>query len=117
MRDLSCSTENGDSNRPTKRRKTQEPPHIENYLSQREFLSKLSLCGTRPTILSITEPFSEGFIPFGSIKNLFLKNWYSPSNGGCSFGIILKTCEEIALPVLSNEQLQKIQYETAKQAH
>ena len=117
MRDLSCSTEDGDSNTPTKRRKTREPAHIENDQRQREFLSKLSLCGTRPALLAITEPYSESFIPFGSMKNLLLQNLYSPSNAACSLDIILKKCEELTLPVLSNEQLQKIQCETAKQAH
>ena len=81
MGDLSCSTEDGDSNRPTKRRKTLEPAHIENDQRQKGFLSKLSLCGTRPAILAITEPYSESFIPFGSIKNLFLQNLYSPNAG------------------------------------
>ena len=107
MRDRSCTPEDGESNRPTKRRKTKEPPHIENDQRQREFLSKLSLCGTRPAILAITEPYSESFIPLGSIKNLFLQNLYSASNAGCSLDIIIKKCEEIALPVLSNEQLQR----------
>jgi len=81
MRDLSCSTEDGDSNRPTKRRKTLEPAHIENDQRQREFRSKLSLCGTRQAILAITEPYSESFIPVGSIKNLFIQNLYSPNAG------------------------------------
>jgi len=81
MKDLSCSTEDGDSNRPTKRRKTLEPAHIENDQRQREFLSTLSFCGTRPAILAITEPYSESFIPVGSIKNLFIQNLYSPNAG------------------------------------
>ena len=80
MRDLSCSTEDGDSNMPTKRRKTQVPPHFETEQRQREFLSKLSLCGTRPAILAITELYSESFIPFGFINNLFPQNLYPPSN-------------------------------------
>ena len=117
MRDLNCSTEDGDSSRPKKRKKTEELLHSENYQRQRQFLSKVSLCGTRPAILAITEPYNESFIPLGSIKNLFLQNLYSPSNAGCSFDIILKKCEEITLPVLSNEQLQKIQCETAEQGH
>ena len=79
MRDLSCNTEDGDSNRPTKRRKIQEPPHIKINRRQRE----------------ITEPYSESFIPFGSIKNLFFQNLYSPSNAGCSLDIIpiLDSCQ------------------------
>ena len=81
MKDLSCSTEDGDSNRPTKRRKTLEPAHIENDQRQREFRSKLSLCGTRQAILAITEPYGESFIPVGSIKNLFIQNLYSPNAG------------------------------------
>ena len=93
MRDLSCSTEDGDSNRSTKRRKTQQPPYIEHDQRQREFLSKLSLCGTRPTILEITEPYSESFILFGSIKNCFLQNLYSLSYAGCSLDIIIKKSE------------------------
>ena len=73
MRDLNCSTEDGNNNKTTKRKKTEEPLQIENGQRQREFLSKLRLCCTRPAISPVIEPYNESFTPVGSITNLFFK--------------------------------------------
>ena len=104
------------SHGPVKKKKMENACCTGQDKKQKEFLNNISLCGTRPAILSIAEPFNEGFVPFGAISNLYLPELYSPSNTGCSFDVIQRKCVEVVLPVLSEEQLQRIQRETAKQS-
>ena len=117
MKALHCGNMDEDSNKPVKKKKTGETQDLNRDQRQKEFLKQISLCGTRPAILAITEPYSESYVPFNSIKNLFFPDLYSPAHAGCSFEIILKKCDEVALPVLSPEQLQSIQCRTSKQSH
>ena len=105
-----------ESHGPVKKKKMENACCTVQDKKQKEFLNKISLCGTRPAILSIAEPFNAGFVPFGAISNLYLPELYSPSNTGCSFDVIQRKCAEVVLPVLSEEQLQRIQRETAKQS-
>ena len=67
---LHCGNMDEDSNKRVKKKKTGETLDLNKTQRKKEFLKQIRLCGTRLVSLTLTEPYSESYVPFGSIKNV-----------------------------------------------
>jgi len=82
-----------------------------------QFFNNLSLCGTKPAVLSLVSPHSDVYVPKISLPTFPqpLTSLRNPDHCKLSYPDLLETCENVSIEV-TDDMAQAVEKETRKQS-